>query len=513
MTTAEFIRRAHNPFERLFDTLINPARRERAMILLLAGYAAVWTLYGVIAKGSQDIHFDMGEMIAWSHEILLGTPKHPPLAAWLVGAWFSVMPAQAWAYYLFAVILATAALWIAWCIAARYLSADKRIIGIALLTFVPFYNFHALKFNANTVLIPFWAATTWWFLRSFETRRVGWSVLTGIGAAACMLGKYWSIVLLAGLGVAALTDSRRRLYFRSPAPWLTIVVGAILVAPHAVWVIMHHFEPVTYAIAAHPATHAAAARSAIIFMVGVLGYIAVPILFGLLAAQPTVAAIRDTIWPAEPERRTIIIAFVIPILFGALTAVAFTVRISPLWTMSAMSLLPIVLLSSPLVVITRNAAVRLLAMAIVFPLIMIAASPVIAIVIHREGVPNYATHYRLIARAVERAWHERTNEPLRIIGSYSGIVNGIVFYFDDAPSTLDIITPAQTPWVDEDRIRREGIALVCPVPETFCVQALNAYVARYPDAKVKDVGLARRYLGTLDTKVNYRIAIIPPQIQ
>ncbi len=100
--------------------------------------------------------------------------------------------------------------------------------GIALLTLVPFYNFHALKFNANTVLIPFWAATTWWFLRSFETRRAGWAVLAGIGATAAMLGKYWSIFLIAGLGVAALSDSRRGAYFRSPAPWLTIAVGVVL---------------------------------------------------------------------------------------------------------------------------------------------------------------------------------------------------------------------------------------------------------------------------------------------
>ncbi len=62
------------------------------MLALLAAYAAIWSLYGAIAKSSQDIHFDMGEMIAWSREVTLGTPKHPPLPAWLVRAWFSVFP-------------------------------------------------------------------------------------------------------------------------------------------------------------------------------------------------------------------------------------------------------------------------------------------------------------------------------------------------------------------------------------------------------------------------------------
>src|SRR5450432_2102739 len=132
--------------DRLLDSLLDPGRRERTVPALLAAYAAVWSLYGAIAKSSQDIHFDMGEMIAWSREVTLGTPKHPPLPAWLVGAWFSIFPSQDWAYYLFAMVLATAALWIAWKASAPYLTAEKRVAGLALLTLVPFYNFHALKF-------------------------------------------------------------------------------------------------------------------------------------------------------------------------------------------------------------------------------------------------------------------------------------------------------------------------------------------------------------------------------
>ena len=90
------------------------------MLAVLTGYLAIWSLYATIAKSSQDIHTDMGEVVAWSREVGLGTPKHPPLAAWLVRAWFTVFPRQDWAYYLFAILLATVALWIAWRLAGRY---------------------------------------------------------------------------------------------------------------------------------------------------------------------------------------------------------------------------------------------------------------------------------------------------------------------------------------------------------------------------------------------------------
>src|SRR6476646_6547635 len=226
MTLAGLSRIPLTPFERFAEVLVDARRRDLAVLLALLCYVALWTAYAVLAHGSQDLHFDMGELIAWSREPAFGYVKHPPFAAWLVKAWFSVFPLKDWAYYLLAVVNATVGLWIAWIVSGRYLDGEKRAAGIALLTLVPFFNFHALKFNANTVLIPLWAITTWFFLRSFETRRIGWAALAGLAAAAAMLGKYWSIFLLTGLGLAALADPRRGAYFRSAAPWVTIAAGA-----------------------------------------------------------------------------------------------------------------------------------------------------------------------------------------------------------------------------------------------------------------------------------------------
>ena len=45
--------------DRLLDALADTARRERTVVVVLLGYVALWTLYGAMAKGSQDIHADM----------------------------------------------------------------------------------------------------------------------------------------------------------------------------------------------------------------------------------------------------------------------------------------------------------------------------------------------------------------------------------------------------------------------------------------------------------------------
>jgi Dolichyl-phosphate-mannose-protein mannosyltransferase len=510
MTVADPTRRTRNPFERLFAALVDPARSERTMLWLLAGYVVVWSAYGAIAKGSQDLHFDIGEMFAWSHQVTLSAPTHPPLGAWLVWLWFRVMPAQDWAFYLLAILVATVALWIAWRIAGRYLPPEKRVLGLALLSLLPFYNFHALKYNASSVLTPFWAATTWWFLLSFETRRASFAALAGFAAGAAMLGKYWSIFLLAGLGLAALTDPRRGAYFRSPAPWLTIAAGAAVLAPHVFWIVTHGFTTVDFAFTSHATSLAHAAAGSLYFLLSVLGYIAAPIVLGALATLPSVAAIKDTLAPGAPERRMLLVAFVAPLLLAALVAVAARADLDPLWSMSAMTLLPVILFSSPLLNANRTAAVNILALAIVLPLLMLVASPVIALVIHRQGVPNYASHYRLIAQAVEQAWRAQSDKPLRIVGGNRPVVDGSNFYFAAPPATFVVTEPARTPWVDQARIAREGIVIVCPRIEPGCVKELNAYAARY-GGKVKDVTLARKFFGASGTPVDYQIAIIPPR--
>ena len=201
MTIADLGGAVLGPLDRLAALLVDPRHRERTAAQLLLGYVAVWTLYAVLAKGGQDLHFDMGEAVAWSREPAFGYSKHPPLSAWVVKAWFTIFPLADWAYYLLAMVSAGLALWIAWLLSARWLDAEKRAAGLALLTLVPFFNFHALKFNANSVLIPLWAATTLWFLRSFEQRDPLSAALAGVAAAAAMLGKYWSIVLLGGLEI------------------------------------------------------------------------------------------------------------------------------------------------------------------------------------------------------------------------------------------------------------------------------------------------------------------------
>ena len=510
-------RRGPALIERLLDALTDPARRERTAAAVLLGYVALWTLYGVIAKGSQDIHVDMSEQFVLARELALGYPKHPPLTMVIVRAWFSVFPTTDWAYYLLAMANAGLALWIAWRLAARFLDGDKRVVGLALLTLVPFFNFHALKFNVNTVLMPVWAATTLWFLRSFETRRLLDAALAGAGAAAAMYGKYWSVFLLLGLGIAALVDGRRAAYFRSPAPWVTIAVGALAFAPHAAWLIANDFVPFSYAVAIHATgSFAAAIGDALGYLGGSLAYVAIPLVIVVAAARPDRAAVKDMAWPASPERRLAAAAFWAVLLAPAVIAPLAGVQLVSLWSMSAWTLLPVMLLSSPLVAISRRDAIGIVTLAAVFPFVMIAIAPAIAFAIHRGGPPAGVAHSSLVVEPIERLWRETAGRPLQVFAGLEEFTDGVSFYMPSHPLAAHLLDTLDLHAMDE-RIGRDGIVLFCPLQPrslpnaAWCVNAANSIADRFPAGKRMEIEVARRFLGLDGKPARYLIITIPPR--
>jgi 4-amino-4-deoxy-L-arabinose transferase-like glycosyltransferase len=496
------------PAERLVLALTDPARRERTAIGVLVAYVVLWMLYGVLAKASQDIHFDMAELVAWSREPALGYPKHPPLAAWVVRAWFTVFPVADWSYYLLAMTAVAVGLWLAWRLFAEYIDSEKRVLGLALLTLLPFYSFHALKFNPNTLLIPLWAATTLCFLRSFERRSVLWAALAGVCAAASMLGKYWSVFLLAGLALAALIDPRRRVYFRSAAPWVTMAVGAVVLAPHLVWLVHQRFAPFSYAVAGHARTFTTAAYSVFGYLGGAIGYVAVAVGLALAAMRPNRAAVHDILWPERPQRRLAAVAFWAPLLLPAVLAPLTSIEITSLWTMSAWTLLPVVLLSSPLVTISRQALLAIVTVALAFPIVMVAAAPAISLAIHKSGVTPAAAHSRLLAERVAHEWRQVTNRPLRIVGGNAELAYGVAFYLPDRPTTFPDFDRRTAPWVELARLPLDGIAIVCFASDPTCPVAAGA---QRLEGRRTEVEIARSHFGVAGRPERYVIVTVPPR--
>src|SRR5690606_33935824 len=82
-----------------------PSPAEAAMtskkaIAWMSGACLAWAFVSFFSSGILDRYSDMLENYAWSQPFLLGTHKHPPFFAWVVGVWFAIFPQTDWAYRL-----------------------------------------------------------------------------------------------------------------------------------------------------------------------------------------------------------------------------------------------------------------------------------------------------------------------------------------------------------------------------------------------------------------------------
>ena len=139
------------------------------------------------------------------------------------------------------------------------------------------------------------------------------------------------------------------------------------------------------------------------YLAGSLGYVAVPVIIALVAARPSRATLADMVWPADPDRRLAAAAFWGPLLLPAIGALLSGTDITSLWSMSAWTLLPVLLLSPPAMTIAAVDTRRLLAFAVALPVVMLIASPVIPSSCTRPA-PNSAS--RVAGRRGGRLWHE-----------------------------------------------------------------------------------------------------------
>src|ERR1035437_1227397 len=137
----ETFNKAHQKFVQLVDALSDPTRRMRTLLAVVIAYAAIWTLYGVISKSSQDVNADMAELVVWSRDLAWGYPKHPPLLGWVPAVWFSIFPLADWAYTLLATLNCALGIWLATVLAGKWLEGPKVAAGRVLLAALSFLQF------------------------------------------------------------------------------------------------------------------------------------------------------------------------------------------------------------------------------------------------------------------------------------------------------------------------------------------------------------------------------------
>jgi 4-amino-4-deoxy-L-arabinose transferase-like glycosyltransferase len=482
----------------------------QALWIFLALFVVIWTSFQIVSYSSIGLHFDLLEVFAWSQNLAPGY-KHPPLAGFVAAAWFSIFPIADWSFHLLAMTNAAVAFFAIDLIARRYVEGDKRLLVLLLLLLTPFYQFHGQRFSTNQVLLSIWPIATYCFLRSFETRSLAWSAAAGATAALAMLGKYYSILLVAAFVIAALMHPRRFDYLRSPAPWVAAVVGLIVLAPHLHWFFTTGGQTLAYAHRVHGSSSMAALLwLAVSSTVSAIGYVAVVLLAYVLIVRPSRQILRATFWPDDSDRRMLVVLWAAPLLLPIVVMPLSGIKYSALWTLPAWFLLPIVLLSPQQAVVQRLDAVRLAFVVLCMSLLVLAASPAVAWArfAGEQAKPGRA-HYAAVGKELTRLWRLNAKEPLKLVGSNTDFANATSFYGSDHPRPWNFGDLQLTPWIAENRPPRDGWAAVCPADAPGCLAFVDRAVANAEGVIRREFDHAATFLGRRGPPVRFIFVLVP----
>jgi hypothetical protein len=287
-------------------------------------------------------------------------------------------------------------------------------------------------------------------------------------------------------------------------------VFIVAVAPHAWWLVRENFPPITWVTTRRIAQSAFDLFGSFAsYAGGTIAYASAALLLMLIFIRPSRAAIADSWFPRD-ERRAATILFWTPLLLPFVPALIKGIILLSVWNIPALNLLPVMALASPRVIVPRVAVQRIASVVIVLMLLIVAASPVVAFVLLKQGVENNASYARLAMQAAEREWRAVTDKPLRLIGGPFVLVSSAAFYGSDQPSTYADFSRYLSPWADDARIARDGIAVMV-APDSPYLDMTEKYLATVPVARRTEVTLARRWLGFENAPKKFMIAIVPPR--
>jgi hypothetical protein len=423
-----------------------------------------------------------------------------------------VFPLTNWSLNLMALVSAAVGLWFVDLISRRFVRGDKRFIVLLLLMVTPIYQFHAQRFNANSVLLVTWPLATWCFLRSFETREVKWAAAAGAAAALAMLGKYYSVFLLAGFAFAAIAHPQRRAYFTSSAPWVAVAAGLVALGPHLYWLATTGAQPYNYALDRHLGRLLSASLvEAVVFVAGAAMILAVPAgLWALLARSRLQSFVRD-FRAMNSGLWLLFLVSIATIVFPAVTAVVLRSSMMVIWSLQGLFLFVILIVCGASYQIERDRVAALAAFVAGAALVSaFVLAPAHAVYRNTHPLHEGRNFYGQAAEQVTRQWHAEVGTPLEAVGGDEALAFAMAFYSPDHPIyERRLVTPLPEPLPRQANFESGWVGL-CFNGDEYCALAMQRIAERAPRIIRSEIALQSSLWGQPGATDRFVAFIVPP---
>ncbi len=483
-----------------FKTLILPAF---AIILL---YALIWASFATLSTGG-GLHGDSLEAYAWGREFSFGYYKHPPFWSWVAGAWFAIFPKTNFSFWFLSELNGAIGLAGAWALIGRFANRRMQLLGVLLLMLMPFYQFNAQRFNANTILLSIWPWTLYFFVRSLEMRRVWHALICGILAGLALLSKYYGAILVATCFFAALAHPSRKDYFRSASPYVSTAAAVLIFLPHLLWLIRDGFQPFFYLADRIDKADRAIANQYFQFILGNAAFFILP---------ATVLGLAR--WKGGAETTCIQIgkvhgtSFLQVLAFApfVLTLVAGTVGHTALgipFAVGILSLVPLFLVSG--INPSLNVALRYTrTMVGIILAACLLAAPVLPWLYLRFDEKQYSMPRDEAADFGIELWKTETGQPLRIVSGERDFAMAVTFRSRDNVSEFNSFNFRWASWITKDNIHKYGMLVICRATDETCNDKARYYAGS--GSKMSERAINRQVWTAKSRPWKMTFYVIPP---
>ena len=442
----------------------------RGLVLSIAGaQAALWWLVASVFYAAPPGSLPL--VLAVGHEFQLGSYYGPPLAFWHAEIAYDIagMPGV----YLLAQICVIITYWAVFELGRATLGVAHAAIAVMLMVGVFAFGLPTLEFGppilamalSALVLLHFWRAAA-------QNKRLYWAAFA-LDAGLLLLASYAGVVLLAVLLVFALSTARGRALLITIDPWLAGIGIVFLTFPHLIWFDgqKHVFAPVLDQL------HDAQANREF------LDWLRMPARVLLLHVGLVALALLASGWPVKTQDP--VPQFARAPVHPFAKAFIYTFAIAPLVITAVLGVImgdaepaggtaPVVFLTALAVVLAAGDVIdlnRQYALARLWGALLIAP-PLITVLVLMLAPPFTGVRFavsepaRAIGRYFSDEFRHRTGQPLAIAAGEPRLAALVALKSRPRASLYLDSTPARSPWVTQDDVRRKGALVVWSAGDT-----------------------------------------------
>lgn len=217
-------------------------RRDPVVLAVGAVLALTALRLLALALSDADLFVDEAQYWLWGQELDWGYYSKPPLIGWLIRAVTDLAGSDAalWVRLPGPILHGITALLLMGAAAEILTRAQAACVALAYAS-LPMVALASVLISTDTLLLPFWAAALWLWLRQVQ-RGASWgaALAMGICLGLGMMGKYAAIYFLIGAALGMAFVPQMRLPMRHLALAALGFVGVIL--PNVLWNIAHDLQ-------------------------------------------------------------------------------------------------------------------------------------------------------------------------------------------------------------------------------------------------------------------------------